>query len=85
VAETRRALIWGAGVPFAALSGAALTPWALLILLAWPAQMIRLARGGTGIARAVLLTLGKVPEAIGVGEYWLKRLRGRKSELIEYK
>lgn len=29
--------------------------------------------------------LGKVPESIGIGTYWLNRLRGRYSGLMEYK
>ncbi len=43
VAEMRRALFWGAGVPLAAVLGAVfVSPWMLLILLAWPTQMLRL-------------------------------------------
>ena len=29
--------------------------------------------------------LGKLPESIGIGTYWLNRLRGRYSGLMEYK
>ncbi len=91
VAETRRALLWGAGLPAVALAGALLvSPWMLLLLLAWPAQMVRLAlREGAGRRtnweRAIFLTLGKLPEALGVLEYRARRLFRRPAGLIEYK
>ena len=89
VGETRRALSWGAGLPLAALLGALVTPWALLLLLAWPAQVVRLAlRAGGGRAaweRAFFLTLGKIPEAAGALEYLGRRLARRPAGLIEYK
>ena len=84
VAETRRALVWGAALPGAALIGTAITPWALALLLAWPAQVLRLGVR-EGWTRALFLTLGKIPEAQGVIEYHLRRLSGRQSQLIEYK
>lgn len=90
VTETRRALIWGAGLPLAALALIALTPWAALLLLAYPAQILRLAlRGGAGSRTAwegaTFTVLGKVPEALGALEFHARRLRGRKTALIEYK
>lgn len=84
VAETSRALLWGAALPLAAAMGALVTPWAALILLAYPLQVIRLARR-IGATRAVFLILGKIPEALGVVEYWLLRTLGRRGRLIEYK
>lgn len=86
VAETRRALIWGAALPLVAVAGAVLIhPAALLILLAWPLQALRLRLKGRDWAEASFLTLSKLPEAQGVLGYWLGRLRGRKRGLIEYK
>jgi hypothetical protein len=85
VVETRRALVWGLGVPVAALAGMAVTPWALGLLLLWPAQVVRLRARGVDWARAFFLTLCKLPEAQGVIGYYLGRLKGRPSELIEYK
>lgn len=85
MAETRRALIWGAGVPLVALAGLVLTPWSLAILLAWPIQVLRLIARGFEPARALFVTLGKIPEALGVLGYWAGRLSGRKTGLIEYK
>ena len=85
VAETRRALIWGAGVPAVALLGALFSPWWLLVLAAWPAQMVRLWGRGAHPLRAVFLVLGKVPEAQGVIGFHVARLIGRNTGLIEYK
>ena len=85
VATVRRALAWGAGLPLVALAGAlTLSPWALLLLLAYPAQVLRLARR-FGPEQALFLTLGKLPEALGVLEYAARRLARRPAGLIEYK
>ncbi|MEL6417067.1 MAG: glycosyltransferase family A protein [Pseudomonadota bacterium] len=85
VTPTRRALIWGAGLPLAILLGLFFTPWALALALLWPLKSLRLIGQGMPTDRAVFLTLGNIPEALGVLEYGLKRLTGRKSALIEYK
>lgn len=89
VAETRRALAWGAGVPLMAAVAWALHPLGALLLLAYPAQVLRLAlRDGGGAPAweaAVFTVLGKLPEAQGVLGYRIGRLRGRRPELIEYK
>jgi hypothetical protein len=84
VSETRRALIWWAFLPLAGLLGTAVTPWALLLWLALPLQILRLAPR-IGLSRATFLTVGKIPEAMGIAEYWLRRLSGRRAGLIEYK
>jgi GT2 family glycosyltransferase len=89
VREVRRALLWGAGLPLAVAVLAALSPWALLLLLAYPAQVLRLARrmggGRAGWEAAVFLVLGKFAEARGALGYYWRRLRGREGGLIEYK
>ena len=84
VAERRRALLWGLGVPGAALLGTVFVgPWALLLLLIWPAQVLRLKWRGEGWAAAFFLVLGKLAEAQGVLSYHLAyRKRPR---IIEYK
>jgi GT2 family glycosyltransferase len=90
VATMRRALMWGIALPLVVLLGALITPWALLLLLAYPAQVVRLARRG-GMARrqswedAFFLTLGKFPEALGALEYGWRRITAQKMTLIEYK
>lgn len=87
VAETRRALLWGLGVPVAAvLALLVLGLWAALLVLAlWPLQAARLAARGVDPVRAVFLTLGKLPEALGVLDYWRARLTRTRQGLIEYK
>lgn len=85
VAETRRALIWGFGVPLAALLVGLVHPLGLLILLLWPLQVLRLARRWRDPQAAFFSVLGKLPEALGVAGYALDRMRGRKRGLIEYK
>lgn len=85
VAETRKVAVWGLILPLAAMGGALITPWALLLLLAYPAQVLRLTARGMDRDRAVFLTLGRFPEARGVLDYWWGRLAGRKRGLIEYK
>jgi GT2 family glycosyltransferase len=85
-AETRRALLWGAGIPLAAILGAVfVSEWALLLLLAFPLQGLRLALRGVPMTRAIFLTLGKIPEALGVIGFQADRLTGRRRGLIEYK
>jgi GT2 family glycosyltransferase len=85
VTRVRRSMFWGAGVPVAAVAGATVTPWALLIVLAWPLQVLRLVMRRHDATEALFLTLGKIPEAIGVIGYRWHRLRGRRRGLIEYK
>lgn len=84
VRETRRALLWGAVLPVGLLALAAVWPWALLGVLVYPLQILRLARG-MSTERAVFTMIGKFPEALGaLGFYW-SRLRKRRTRLIEYK
>lgn len=86
VRELRRTLIWGLGLPLAALLGAlVLSPWALLLLLAYPLQVARMVARGMDLPRAAFLVLGKFPELQGVLGYWMGRLSGRRRRLIEYK
>lgn len=85
VAATRRALIWGAALPLTAILGGLLIYPAFLLLLALPAQALRLWWRDGDAARAGFLVMGRIPEALGVLEYWLKRLTGRGGRLIEYK
>jgi GT2 family glycosyltransferase len=85
VSRERRSLLWGAGVPMAALLGTLMTPWALLILLAWPLQVVRLRINGESWEKAAFLTLGKIAEAQGVIGYRLAQVRRQRVQLIEYK
>lgn len=86
VTETRRALVWGMILPLIAVSGALLwSPWSFLLLLGWPAQILRLRTKGLAWEDAFFLTLGKLPESQGILDYWWNKLRGRRRRLIEYK
>jgi GT2 family glycosyltransferase len=92
VLESRRAWMWGVGVPVALL---VLIPmigwWALLVLVAYPLQVIRLALRGRRPSvrenwwRAGALVLSKFPEVIGQLRFILDRFRRVQSRLIEYK
>lgn len=86
VAQTRRALLWGACLPLLILGGAlVVTPWALVLALLWPLKILRLMLRGVKPAQAVFLTLGNIPEALGVLGYYVKRITGGQTALIEYK
>lgn len=74
--QVRRALVWGAALPLSALLGSLVTPLALCLLLAWPAQVLRLKSRGHSWTEAFFLTLAKLPEAQGILGYHLARWRG---------
>jgi GT2 family glycosyltransferase len=84
--ELRRSLLWGLAIPVGVLFAALLiTPWALLLLLIYPLQVLRLARR-MPLRTAFFLTLGKFPETHGALGYWAGRLAGvKRRKLIEYK
>lgn len=89
--STQRAVVWGAALPaLAVMGGLLLHPAFLLLLLAYPLQIIRIAvrDGATERANwvhAAFATLGKFAEMQGVAKYYLNRLFGRRQALIEYK
>lgn len=90
VRETRKAVIWGLVLPLVILLSAWLiSPKALYLFLAYPAQIVRLGlregRNAAAWERAVLLVVGKFAEMTGVLEYWVRRLLGRPRGLVEYK
>ena len=84
VRETRRALIWGAGLPLVILGLAALHPLGWVLLAVYPAQVARLT-GRLGFETAFFTTLAKFPEAQGALESLWQRRRASKRGLIEYK
>lgn len=91
VKESRRIWIWGLGIPAVAVSSTIwLGGWGLAMLLAYPAQIVRIALRGTRSIkenwwRALFLVLGKFPEAIGQLNFLYNRLAGKTARLIEYK
>lgn len=91
VAESRRAWLWGLGIPLLALLAIPLIgEYAAVPLLAYPLQWLRLATKRDGPAdyrglRALFLILSKFPEALGQLTYFYRRLIGARRRLIEYK
>lgn len=91
VRESRRSLLWGAGIPLLSFSLIAwLGAWGIVLLLLYPAQVMRLALRGTRPLRerwwhALFLVLGKFPEALGHLNFIYDRLAGKTARLIEYK
>jgi len=61
------------------------SPWFLLLILSWPLQMLRMIRRGEVPLRAAFLVLGKLPEALGILEFWFKHLTSAKRSRIDYK
>ncbi|WP_417597729.1 glycosyltransferase family 2 protein [Pararhodobacter oceanensis] len=82
--EVRRIWIWGLALPLIALVGSLLHPAALLLLLAYPLQVLRL-QGAMGWRGAFFNTLGKFPEAIGALRFYARRIGRGEARLIEYK
>lgn len=86
VREIRRALFWGLGLPLVAgLGGLFVSPFFLLLLLAWPVQVLRMRVQGQPWSQAIFLMIGKLAEVQGVAGYWRGKLTGRRRALIEYK
>ena len=79
------------GVAFVGPVGLALGPvlaLAALARLVWKVRHHRIARGAEPRAATlygVFCAVGKLPEAMGVAQYWLARVRGQRTRLIEYK
>ncbi|MEM0934664.1 MAG: glycosyltransferase [Pseudomonadota bacterium] len=86
VAELRRARLWGGVLPAVSVAVAAsVTPWGLALLLAYPAQVLRLWLRDRDAAEATFLTLGKVAEAQGALQFGWEQATGKSARLIEYK
>lgn len=83
--EYRRIMAWGLLLPMiTVLLVLAVHPAALVLLLAYPAQVARLTPR-LGFHGAFFNTLGKFPEAWGALRFHLRRWRGKEPRLIEYK
>ena len=89
--ESRRAWIWGLGLPALSLGLAAqFGPWGLAVFGAYPLQMLRQFQRHSGTVaeralKAVFQTVGRFPEMIGQFQFWRDRLLRMRSRLIEYK
>ncbi|WP_424979903.1 glycosyltransferase [Leisingera sp. S232] len=84
VTETRRTLMWGAVLPAAILMAGLLSPYLLLAMVIYPAQILRLSRK-MGFERALYSLLGKFAEATGALEFYWRRWRGTARGILEYK
>lgn len=91
VRESRRAWVWGLGIPLLAIIATLVVgPWALLLLALYPLQMLRLYFSFGGAPRlrawrALFMVLGKFAEACGQLKFLALRLSGTQARLIEYK
>ena len=91
VGESRRAWLWGAGIPAAIiLATLAFGPLGFVLALVYPLQVLRLyfrRRHASKIPlwSALFLVLGKFPEAMGQATFHANRLRGKAARIIEYK
>jgi glycosyltransferase involved in cell wall biosynthesis len=93
VVETWRAWIWGLAIPLATLCLALFfrDPWALIILIAYPIELIRLSTlrprrsARENWLRAAALLLARFPEMLGQLKFHFDRFRRVQSRLIEYK
>lgn len=86
VRETLRGVFYGGVFPLAAVLLAALaSPWWLLLLLAYPAQVLRLSRRQGGFTRAFYLVLGRFPEFLGTLTFIGTRLARVPARIMEYK
>lgn len=92
--ERKRAWLYGAVLPVLAILGAALWPWLLVAVLGiYAASYARttqgLVRNGLSLhdamKQAVLLTVSKLPNLLGLLTYRWRSLRKREMVLIEYK
>lgn len=91
VAESRRAWLWGAGIPVAIGAAVAVAgPAGLALALIYPAQVLRLylkrrGREPMPLASSFLHVVGRFPEAAGQMKFERDLLTGRAGKLIEYK
>lgn len=90
VRELRRIVLWSMLLPLGIAVLAVLDARLLLLSMAYPLQVARLARQGQATAllswqRALFLTLGKFAEGQGVLQCAFNRITSRQATLIEYK
>jgi GT2 family glycosyltransferase len=89
VRECRSALFWGLGVPLIALALiVSIGPFGVLVFAIYPLQVLRLGLKGSRSVRenwlrAIFLVIGKFPEMLGELKFYVRRILGRQSRLIE--
>jgi len=90
VPQARRAFFWGLALPAGVFVASAVNPLALILLLAYPLQVLRIVAKGNVASRitwwhALFQVLGRFPEGFGMLNFFRDRLLGNKGVLIEYK
>ncbi len=91
VAETRRALLWGAALPVALVVASLAWPTAAVLWAVYPLQWLRIAlalkRGHRPMPwmQSAFFLMGRFAEAAGALRFWWGRATQRRSALIEYK
>ncbi len=89
--ETRRAWLWGIGLPVGCLLTVLLfSPWGWMLWLMYPLQVLRQTMRNRGSLRdrtllALFQVLSRFPEAIGQTKFMGDRIFKRTAQLIEYK
>lgn len=89
--ESRRAWVWGVGLPLACVTaGFFWLPWGWFTFAVFPAQVIRQSFRGSGTfyrrtTSALFQMIGRFAEGFGQLQFWRDRIAGRKSTIIEYK
>jgi len=91
VAESRRAWVWGLGIPLLVFVAVfAWGAWGLWLLVVYPLQVVRLALRGKRSAsdnwwHAFFLVMGKFPEMVGQVKFHVHSKGAGPVRLIEYK
>ncbi len=90
VREAQRAWLWGVMLPVVILVAVLFNPMAIILSLAYPLQVLRLASrsplaGRIKWLRSLFLVLSRFPEGVGQVRFLLSHLLGQHGRLIEYK
>ena len=85
VSGLKRIIGWGVVLPAMTVFGFLITPWATLLLLIWPLQVLRRYLKGDAWFQALFITLAKIPEAHGMFTYAWRHITHAQAKLIEHK
>ncbi|PKO70025.1 MAG: glycosyl transferase [Betaproteobacteria bacterium HGW-Betaproteobacteria-16] len=86
VAETRRALLWGAGIPLMVTALMLMWgPWWVMLLSIYPLQLLRLWWKNRSLLTAWFMLVGKFAETLGILKFHWTRIKGGAAQIIEYK
>lgn len=90
VSEVRRGRVWGLYIPLLILVATVVNPLFVLVSIIYPLQVVRIAMKNRDTISAnwkyaFFVTLGKFPEMLGQFKFYLNKLSGSDSKIIEYK